>query len=44
VIALVPVGVAALLIAVCVAGAHLYASSAGSAALATQLDETCRTK
>jgi hypothetical protein len=42
-VALVPVGVAALLIAFCLAGAHLYASSAGSAALATQLEETCRT-
>lgn len=41
-IALVPVGVAALLIAFCLAGAQLYASSAGSAALGTQLDETCR--
>ena len=41
-IALVPVGVAALLIAFCLAGAQLYASSAGSAALDTQLDETCR--
>ena len=41
-ITLVPVGVAALLIAFCLAGAHLYASSAGSAALGTQLDETCR--
>jgi hypothetical protein len=41
-VALVPVGVAALLIAFCLAGAQLYASSAGSAALGTQLDETCR--
>ena len=41
-IALVPVGVAALLIAFCLTGAQLYSSSAGSAALDTQLDETCR--
>ena len=42
IIALVPVGVGALLIAFCLAGAQLYASSAGTAALGTQLDETCR--
>jgi hypothetical protein len=42
VISLVPVGVAALLIAFCLAGAQLYASSAGSAALGAQLAETCR--
>jgi hypothetical protein len=36
------VGVAALLIAFCLAGAQLYSSSSGSAALDTQLDETCR--
>ena len=42
-IALVPVGVAALLIAFCLAaGAHLYASSAGSAALGHATRETCR--
>jgi hypothetical protein len=40
--ALVPVGIAALLIAFCLAGAQMYSSSSGSAALATQLDETCR--
>jgi hypothetical protein len=40
--ALVPVGIASLLIAFCLAGAQLYSSSSGSAALDTQLAETCR--
>src|SRR5262245_1780050 len=40
--ALLPVGVAALLIAFCLAGAQLSSSSSGSAALDDQLDETCR--
>jgi putative ABC transport system permease protein len=40
--ALVPVAMAALLVAFCLAGAELYSSSAGSAALDTQFDETCR--
>ena len=40
--ALLPVAVAALLIAFCLTGAPLYSSSSGSAAVDTQLDETCR--
>jgi hypothetical protein len=37
-----PVGLAAGLLAFAIAGAPLYGSSAGSAALGRQLDETCR--
>jgi hypothetical protein len=40
--ALLPVAVAALLIAFCLTGAPLYSSSSGSAAVGTQLDETQR--
>jgi hypothetical protein len=41
-VSLVPVASAMALLAFCVAGARLYGSSAGSAAFASQIDETCR--